>query len=156
MKAGNERWAARRFCYESVSIRVQSSEPAHLEWLEEFLRPDFDVDAGGRADYEVRVEISTGGYLELRRAGPAPDRRGVDCFALDGSMVRLPVWASGPDQLVVFEHEYHVFYLVSADRGTICIVAPRGRLSARNSLMRVVRELAMLGTEPRCAWATAG
>jgi hypothetical protein len=136
-----------RFLYPGVSILVVSDSPGHLAWLAEFLGPDFAIAPPANADHTVVLDVDTGRYLDLWRRGPDPDGTWIDCFALDTGAVRLPHWRSGTDELVVFDAEYRVFCVVSADRRTIRLVAPRLGLSMRNTLMRVVRELAMIASE---------
>jgi hypothetical protein len=142
-----DRWRSVRFLYPGVSILVISESPGHLRWLEEFLCPDFATAPAAEADHTVILEIDTARYLDLWRQGPHPSGAQIECFALDSGAVRLPRWWSSPDEITVFESEYRVFYIVSMDRRVIRIVAPRFGLSMRNSLMRVVRELAMIATE---------
>jgi hypothetical protein len=136
-----------RFLYPGVSILVVSDSPGHLPWLEEFLCPDFATAPPAEADHTVILDIDTARYLDLWRQGPDPSGTWIDCFALDSGSVRLPRWRSSPDEIVVFDSEYRVFCIVTLDRRTVRLVAPRFGLSMRNSLMRVVRELAMIATE---------
>lgn len=138
---------AARFLYPGVSILVVSESPGHLAWLAEFLCPDFATAPPAEADHTVILDIDTARYLDLWRQGPDPSAAWIDCFALDSGAVRLPRWRSSPDEIVVFDSEYRVFCIVTLDRQTIRLVAPRFGLSMRNSLMRVVRELAMIATE---------
>jgi hypothetical protein len=136
-----------RFLYPGVSILVVSDSPGHVPWLEEFLCPDFATAPPAEADHTVILDIDTARYLDLCRRGPDPSGTWIDCFALDSGAVRLPRWRSSPDEIVVFDGEYRVFCIVTLDRRTIRLVAPRFDLSMRNSLMRVVRELAMIAAE---------
>lgn len=135
-----------RLGYPGVQVLVTGAE-RHLDWLEEFMCPDFVPGPPGPAGHAVRLEIDSARYLELRRAGPDAGGAQLDCFALESSTVRLPLWRSASDALTLFDAEYRVFYVVSADRREIRLIAPRFGLSVRNSLMRVVRELGMIGTE---------
>jgi hypothetical protein len=135
-----------RFVYPGVSILVVG-ESAHLAWLAEFLCPDFATAPGAAADHTVILDIDTARYLDLWRQGPDPSATGIDCFALDSGAVRLPRWRSSPDEIVVHDAEYRVFCSVTLDRRTIRLVAPRFGLTMRNTLMRVVRELAMIASE---------
>jgi hypothetical protein len=136
-----------RFLYPGVSIRVACDVPGHLAWLQEFLCPEFAVAPPGPADHTVTLDVDTGRYLELWRRGPDPTGATIDGFALDTGNVRLPLWRSGPAEIVAFEREYRVFYVVSPDRREVRLVAPAAGMTMRNSLMRTVRELAMLATE---------
>jgi hypothetical protein len=136
-----------RFLYPGVSILVVSDSPGHLPWLEEFLCPDFATAPGAEADHTVILDIDTARYLDLWRQGPDPSGAWIDCFALDSGAVSLPRWRSGPGEIVVFDGEYRVFCIVTLDRRTIRLVAPRFGLTMRNTLMRVVRELAMIAAE---------
>jgi len=135
-----------RLVYPGTAVLV-SGAARHLDWLEEFMGPDFAAGPPGPAGHSVRLEIDSGRYLDLRRAGPDPAGTHLDCFALESITVRLPLWRSGSDALTLLDAEYRVFYVVSPDRSEIRLIAPRFGLAVRNSLMRVVRELAMIGTE---------
>lgn len=146
-ETGPEGWRSIRFIYPGVEILVTGAEPGHLAWLQEFVCPDFVTAAPGPADHTVFLEIDTGRYLDLWRRGPDPSGAQVDAFALDSGTVRLPRWRSQPDELTVFDREYRVFYVATADKRTVRLVAPRFGLSVRNSLMRVVRELAMIASQ---------
>jgi hypothetical protein len=130
-----------------VGILVVSELPGHLSWLEEFLCPDFAIAPPAEADHTVILDVDTARYLDLWRQGPDPSGTWIDAFALDSGAVRLPRWRSGRDEIVVFDSEYRVFCVVTLDRRTIRLVAPRFGLTMRNTLMRVVRELAMIAAE---------
>ena len=140
-------WPSIRLVYPGVGIVVASNDGGHLAWLEEFMGPDFATAAPGPADHTVVLQVDTREYLRLWRRGPDPSGLRVDAFLLDSSTVRLPLWSSsGVGDVTVLDEEYRVFYVVSADRRRVRLVAARFGLLARNSLMRVVRELAMIAT----------
>ena len=131
------------FCYNGVTIRVYSTDPSHLIWLEEFLSPSFDCVAGVSHDCTVALVADTHQYTEILGRGAHPDGATVDCFALDTNVIQLPLWKSAGDGKVIFDIDRRAFYLVNQDKTEICILTLNDNMSARSALMRVVRELAM-------------
>lgn len=132
------------FAYKGLTVRVQSDDPAHLLWLEEFLTPSFTLMEEAEADRTVVVTVDDRGYDEAFRRGPHSDGHQVDCFMLDSGPVRLPVWVSASVERVIFDERFKVFYLVSRDGAQIGILTASQNQAARIALMRVVREFAMM------------
>src|SRR5262249_14269672 len=108
-----------------------------------FLTPAFAVVPTSDADCTVTMLVDERHYRELLERGPCPDRPPVGCFAFDGRLVRLPLWAASSEERVIFDAESDVFYFVSPDRSRIRLVTARRHQSRRIPLMRVVREFAM-------------
>lgn len=136
-------YSRRHFAYNGFTIRVYSADRSHLAWLEEFLRPQFQVLDDG--PYECTLSLTADDQLfrEVFRRGARPDGRRVDCFALDSSLVQLPLWQSlGPDQ-IIFDPQFRVFYIIRADCAEAEMLTLANNLAARISLMRVTREFAM-------------
>jgi len=129
--------------YNGLTIRVHSADSSHLSWLEEFLAPQFQrLEASA---YECAVSLTANDQLfeEVLRKGARPDGGLVDCFALDSTLVQLPLWGSpGPDR-IIFDPPFRVFYIVNADGTESDVLSRPDSLAARISLMRVVREFAM-------------
>jgi hypothetical protein len=134
---------SRHFHYGGLTLRVESADPAPLAWLTEFLTPAFDVLPGALPDGTVTLSENTNEYLDLHRRGPDVTRAEIDGFLLDGSTVRLALWASSEDARIVHDPTFDAFYVVSRRGPRIRVVTPIASLSARNALMRVVRELAL-------------
>jgi hypothetical protein len=136
-------WHCRTFQYRDVTVSVSTADPTQLSWLEEFLCPQFAIIDGGSPNCHVSVVMDTRQYIDTFRRGPRPDGRHLDCFALDTGLVRLPAWKPLDATQVIFDPDFKLFYLVNPDRSRVRILAPRGSLSVRTALMRVVREFAM-------------
>jgi hypothetical protein len=64
-------------------------------------------------------------------------------FALESSLISLPVWDTAGPGLVLFDEECQVFYGVDDTKTQVWIVSAAQNLAARVALMRVVREFAM-------------
>ncbi len=135
--------SCRNFHYRGLRVGVCSSDLSHLSWLEEFLSPHFEVVDGLSCDYRVTLTIDTRRYVEILRKGPHPSGEQVACFALDSSLVQLPLWRPDGENQVVFEKAFKAFYLVNQDKNEVSILTPAKNISARTALMRVVREIAM-------------
>jgi hypothetical protein len=131
------------FEYEGLRIRVESSNPSHLTWLEEFLAPQFEPTDGGSFAWRVAFAGDPERFDAVLARGPRPDRAVLDVFALDADVVRLPAWNSEESSTTVFEDRYPAFYSVDASNRSVAILAREADRSSRIALMRVVRELAM-------------
>lgn len=129
----------RRFTYDGISIRVESVEPSHLTWLEEFLTPAYTVSNNLAYEARVLVDLNRERYKSLsegRAAGTS-----VDCFALDNSVISLPRWLHPSEEDVVYDNHFQVFYTRRGNE--FSIVAPPRHKPLRTPLMRVVREFTM-------------
>ena len=134
--------AGTTFQFSGLRVRASSSDPSHLSWLEEFICPQFQV-VDEAPDCNVVLTEDSGGYEELLRRGPRPGAPQLDCFALDGGVVALPVWSSPDAERTVFDEKFGVFYVAGPSQGEIGILSAHRNLRARIPLMRVVREFAM-------------
>jgi hypothetical protein len=128
--------------YEALAVRVESDEPAHLAWLREFLTPPFEVFEAPRPAWTVQFVTDAAGYADALGRGPDPGGGDVPCFWLDSGVVRLPLWGPRERGWTVLDRECRAF-LVAIAPGTIQILSSGESPTARNALMRVVRELAM-------------
>lgn len=66
----------------------------------------------------------------------------MDSFALDNSVIVLPVWNGDEDWLTLYEDKFRTFFLVRSDRRKVHILA-EDKPGFRIPLMRVLREFAM-------------
>lgn len=133
---------SRIFGYEGFSAQVECSEEGDLDWLSEFLQPQFAVRGVGFFACRIRLVADPREWNGLRAAGPASLQTRRECYFLDTRIVRLPLWASAGRETVVFDDESDVFCAVSAGRDDVRLLKkPRKRL-ARLALMRVLREYA--------------
>jgi len=133
----------RNFSYNGLTVRVSSTDSSHLTWLEEFLSPHFEVRDGSVFDCRVVLTADTQRYENIRGRGTQPDGIQIDCFALDSSVVRLPLWMSSSDEQIIFDEKFRVFYVISGNRPDFSILTHDNNMRARTPLMRVVREFAM-------------
>jgi hypothetical protein len=134
--------AGRTFGFAGLRIAVAGNDEAALDWLFEFLHPNFAVSDSG-ADCLVCVIADAGSYAERLAATGRGRRREADCFARDTGMIRLPTSELGDGRRLVHDESFRVVYRLDPARRTIevCAAAPTPQL--RVSLMRAVRELAM-------------
>ncbi|MGE3517494.1 MAG: hypothetical protein AB7J63_00940 [Vicinamibacterales bacterium] len=133
--------------YVGCTCIVEASEPPDLEWLIEFLQPDFsrrENDDGRHKTYRIVMRRDAGLYGELLSRGPHPSGASMPCFALDGRWESLPRWSADggdPRELIVFDEAVGAFTRHVDAKGLVQIVAQPGRGSARVALLRAVREL---------------
>ncbi len=128
--------------YDGLSTRISCSEPTDLEWLTEFLCPQFSVLKNGTAPCHVELAADSREWNALHRLGPDPRRGRRECFFLDTRIVRLPVWASASRDTILFDEDFGAFCIVDGLR-TVRLLKPDGKRMARLALMRVVREFAV-------------
>jgi hypothetical protein len=131
----------RVFAYENLGIGVGSKEGAYLEWLEEFFVPQFGMEDGVAADWEITVTLDSDRYERLASLGPSGEE--LLCFALDTRDIHLPRWNADSPAKVVFEEKSETFYLLEAEARRITLVSRVDGGRSRIAVMRVVRELAM-------------
>ena len=119
---------------------VESTEEAHLDWLDEFLAPSFSARGGNRDDYTVRLVRDGERYRQALTAGRANGE--IDVFVQDTSIIRLPARRDRA-QWLVLDKRYGAVYRVSDLGSPIEILHSGAGTAVRGGLMRVVRELAM-------------
>jgi len=133
-----------RRCFEfnGLHVSVSSGHPDDLEWLEEFLTPQFRIvdDRSG----EVRLDIVHDAvrYQRLMSGHDGVTGESVACFALDQQVIRLPSWRLAGGGRLYSEENRRVLYRVSADSTAVEIVAGE-RSKPRVPAMRVIREFGM-------------
>jgi len=131
--------AAMRFSYEGLVVEAHCSDRSHLDWLEEFVSPHFELENDRAPHCRVSLIFDTARFDELARKGPSGEKAAA--FVLDNSVIALPIWNAEEAKQVVFDGKFEVFYLVDDQRVTL--LARKNRLSVRTPFMRVVREFAM-------------
>jgi hypothetical protein len=128
-----------------VRIEADADVSSHLAWLDEFLSPPFERAADVPPDRIVRLVSDAARYAAMQQRGPDSGGRDAAAFALDTGIVRLPRWCP-PDvsaALTLFDPMFRAFYTIGHGRTQVEILTGPDNPSARNALMRVVRELAM-------------
>ncbi len=133
----------RDFSYNGLIVRVSSGDLTQLSWLEEFLSPQFEVGEGASYDCKLTLIADTQRYEEILDMGARPEGGLVDCFALDSSLVQLPLWSSTSDDQIIYDEKFSVFYIVSQNTAEVGLLMRANNMAARTPLMRVVREFAM-------------
>lgn len=131
---------ARVYAWPSFGISVKTEEPAHLDWLDEFLQPSFCASLSGSADLSVRVVQDTSRFRGALSAGKAAED--LDAFVLDSRILKLPGWTTEQGRRAL-DDKYSVLYSVDQTGSQVEILQLASDLKVRNPLMRVVRELAM-------------
>jgi hypothetical protein len=143
----NARFGGRHGCvlgFRGLRIDVHSNEAAPLRWLVEFLSPHLAAESASVRRRDVSLILDPSRYARLL-ANPGSRRaEGVDCFTADGAFEQLALWHEDADGRLLHDARAHAFVRIAARRGGIEIVAPTDHARVRISLMRVIRELAML------------
>src|SRR5262245_31453609 len=98
------------FAYDGFTVRAQSADQSHLEWLDEFLSPAFSRAAGETPDCSVTLDVDDPRHESLLRAGAHQSGRTVRAFVLDRGACDLPVWTSPGSTLALFDPEMVAFY----------------------------------------------
>ncbi len=131
--------------YEFAGLRVsaKSNDPITLDWLTEFLCPNFEIASGGTADCTVTAIADPFRYAERLALTGRADGRGVDCFARDTGTVRLVKWDLGGGRQLIHDNTFKAFYLLDPAAKEIEVVTADATQELRVSFMRAVRELAM-------------
>lgn len=136
---------ARSFAYGALAIGVAAADDGHLAWLEEFLAPPFvvgdDERHGGAPDVTVALVVDAPRH-RLETAGWSA-RDELDCFALDSTVLSLPVRPEPDGAFVVRDEQFGTFYRVDRAARQVEVLAHRDRPALRTPLMRIVREIAM-------------
>ena len=131
------------FEFDGLRARVESSNPADLEWLDEFLCPQFGRIEGTGASCTVRFTQDRPRFERLVASRQPAAEQVIDCFALDQQVIRLPSW-DGPDGArCILDEKFHCVYVIDADSSAVEIVASTTRRGPRIPAMRVIREFAM-------------
>jgi hypothetical protein len=124
-------------------IRARSTDDSDLEWLGEFVLPQFVEAPGSTASREVVLVSDSSLFQRLTDAGPLATREPVACFAFDNSLLRLPEWQPLDERRVLFDAKHDVFLLLAPGGVEVTILTPESTARGRIPLMRVVREWAM-------------
>lgn len=128
--------------FDDLRISAHCGVPSHREWLREFLVPDFScVDEAG--DCSVHIVADSARYVGELGVGPAEDAALLDCFALDSSVVRLPIVRRQGSATTVFDAQFDAMYEIEAAESRVTILTLPASVRVRASLLRVVREFAM-------------
>jgi hypothetical protein len=130
------------FEFDGLRARGESQHAADLEWLEEFLCPQFQrVDPAG-ASCVVRFTRDPQRYEDLLEQSNAVVVREIDCFALDQQVIRLPSWSTD-GVLCIHDTKFQCIYVLDRASSTVEIIASTRRRGPRIPAMRVLREFAM-------------
>jgi hypothetical protein len=144
-------YAAIALRYLGLTVRVESTAPQDLAWLEEFLVPPFELVDGTTGDCAVSCEVDAERHAALLSADVKSDGATLACFALEQRPLQLPVWTSLVEERRVYDAELNVFYSRPAGAPRVQLLTPPGNPAARIALMRAVREFAI-----NHAWRSAG
>ena len=139
--------SVRIFRYQGLAVRCASSDPEVIEWLAEFLNPQFTVSDDSEWDWSVELIDDSARYQALRAEGTAGPE--IDCFVLDSQVIQLPSWKTESSDPIAFDQQDGVFYVVRPDERTITLVCEKMHRRLRSRLMRVVRELGMEHVQER-------
>jgi hypothetical protein len=127
--------------YDDLAIGVAADTSGHLAWLEEFLCPPFRAVPDAPAAVTITLTVDKRRHQAWARDWrPAGD---VDCFALDSTVLHLPVRREPDGTLVVWDEQFVLFYRIDPQTRHVEVLAHRDRPALRTPLMRLVREVAM-------------
>lgn len=155
--SGTATEARRIFRYEGVTIAVESTDARDLVWLEECAAPAFDVTDRGLADHRIVFSADDRGYREAVQQAPASiTPRELNLLALDRGPVSLPCWVAPDGSLMVHDEEYRVCYRIAPERAHTQLLVSGDARRARVALLRLVRGLALRGSEERGGLAIHG
>jgi hypothetical protein len=136
-----------------LGIAASSNGEGDIDWLVEFLSPQFEPVSSGCAECRVDLRVDESAYRELVEAGPAAGGAESALFAFDNSVVRLPVWNDGgrredaAGELVLLDSTTQCIYRIS-DHGrgvtTGCNEATRSRVPSDERWSRTTISSAVL------------
>lgn len=129
--------------FEGLTILAECGSAAHREWLREFLVPDFEESATNEIDCRVDVIVDSSLYAEVLGVGGTDGADHLDCFALDSSVVRLPILHRDGSVTTVSDAPFESVYTIDSDLQRVTILTHGENARVRASLLRVVREFAM-------------
>ncbi len=133
----------RYFTFLDLTFRVASPVAGHVVWLTEFLHPFFGVAEEPRR-FDVAIELMEDVALfdALMQQGSVDSEAHKEVFALDNSIITLPVWNDETEWLTMYESKFRTFFQVRPDHREVRLITgerPRFRIP----LMRVLREYVM-------------
>lgn len=129
---------------QGLRILVTATAASHVEWLREFVAPQFEFSAAD-TEHDVAVHFVEDDerHARLSARGAATPRQSVNCFMLDSKTLRYEMWNSADAGVTVFDHDANLFYEIENGGRAVTVLARAGNVRARVPWMRVVRELAM-------------
>lgn len=134
----------RSLAYGALTIGVETESThadGHLAWLEEFLCPPFVAGDVAVPDVTVALVVDRRRHQAATSAWTA--REEIDCFALDSTVLSLPVRHESDAAFVVRDEQFGTFYRIDRAARRVEVLAHRDRPALRTPLMRIVREIAM-------------
>lgn len=150
----------RDFHFAGHVLRVEAAE-APLAWLHEFVAPHFAAREAVAPDRTIALIIDAREHARLSGHRPHPQHLTRACFTLDSGIVSGRLWDVPGTGEVVLDEERPVFYRRwrrgrrgrrGPGEGTaVEVIAAHDGADARLSLMRVVREYAILYAR-RAGW----
>jgi len=126
------------FSRSGFTIRVETADPADLEWLGENLGPSFCSAVAEPPLRLVTKIVDPERHRALLHLGPAFPVEQVTCFGFDGHGGECTRWSVPTATL--YDHELGVFYQLNEEGSRVEVVAPSSRPSTRIALLRLVRE----------------
>ena len=131
------------FEFDGLRAGAASSFASDLDWLEEFLCPQFQRVDAAAATCVVQFTRDPLRFADLSNTRADAEEKVIDCFVLDQQVIRLPSW-HGPDgAFYILDAKFHCVYVVDSARSTVEIVASTRRRGPRIPAMRILREFAM-------------
>jgi hypothetical protein len=133
----------RAFEFESLRVRIRSTDAATLDWLTEFLGPAFPAAHAARvADHTLSVECNSSEHERSLGAVPAGVEN-IDCFTLDQRFSQCRSWLDAAGRRLIHDARTDcVFIQDERRRRSWTILSKEGAVRVRLGVLRVVRELA--------------
>jgi hypothetical protein len=129
------------FDYGGCRIAVASHERLGLDWLIEFLTPQFSLVDAHDADHEVCLRSDPAEHARLQSRMLAHSCVEMEVFSFDGYLSLMPAWIEHGVRWLC-EAKQALFYGIDDHARTVHLVAAESQSRYRHVLMRVVRELA--------------
>jgi len=127
--------------YDDLTFRVRSPVRSHLEWLEQFLIPHFDI--GPRGGKEVVVDLRIDPRAFQQAGDRFPTGRATPAFMFDSRVEAIASMDRGDGGLLLQDEYFEAFYSVDGSRRHVTVLIGEDALTVRTPLMRIVREYAM-------------
>ena len=131
------------FDFAGFRIRVTCDDRAALEWLTEFLSPNFATTSDGPPDCTVAAFSDADRHANRRASVGESKPYLAACFDKDTGTTRLPCWDLPDARRLVHDDGFKVTYLLDPNGREVEVAGRAPSPGFRIALMRAVRELAM-------------
>ncbi len=132
----------RTWRYHNTTVRVYDSNPSDVEWLDEFLSPQFEP-VNDEPNVSVRIVADAAWFSHTAAQGPVAPETSIAAFIQDERIVELPIWQQHQESVTVYEPDAEVFYILTMRRREVTVLCRPGNSRCRIRAMKIIREIAM-------------